>query len=84
MNSIGSATISALMDAKLGDSTIGTNRSKYPSSDNTSGINEHKQNKSWSAVLQDIFVSLADGSTSLEHQNDVIIIFLVIFFSFKT
>lgn len=58
------------MTAKLGDTTIGTNRSKY-ASDNTSHVNKHKQNKPWSAVLHDIFVSLADGSSLLEHQNDV-------------
>jgi len=72
VNSIGSATINALMTAKLGDTTIGTNRSKYSSSDNTSRVNEHRRNKTWSAVLHDIFVSLADDSTFLEHQNDVI------------
>lgn len=72
VNSIGSATINALMTAKLGDSTSGTNRSKFLSSENTSRIIEHKQNKPWSAVLHDIFVSLADDSTFLEHQNDVI------------
>jgi len=70
VNSIGSATINALMTAKLGDTTIGTNRSKYSSSDNTSRVNEHRRNKTWSAVLHDIFVSLADDSTFLEHQND--------------
>lgn len=59
------------MTAKLGETTIGSNRSKYSSSDNTSIVNEHKQNKPWSAVLHDIFVSLADDSTFLEHQNDV-------------
>lgn len=59
------------MTAKLGDTTLGTNRSKYPSSDNASRVNEHKRNKPWSAVLHDIFVSLADDSTFLEHQNDV-------------
>jgi hypothetical protein len=72
VNSIGSATINALMTAKLGDTNIGTNRSKYSSSDNTSRVNEHRRNKTWSAVLHDIFVSLADDSTFLEHQNDVI------------
>lgn len=71
VNSIGSATINALMTAKLGDSSIGTNRSKYSSSDNTSRVIGHKQNKPWSAVLHDIFVSLADDSSYLEHQNDV-------------
>jgi hypothetical protein len=71
VNSIGSATINALMTAKLGDTTMGTNRSKYLTSDNTSHVNEHKRNKPWSAVLHDIFVSLADDSTFLEHQNDV-------------
>lgn len=59
------------MTAKLGDTTIGTNKSKFISSDNTSRIIEHKHNKPWSAVLHDIFVSLADDSTFLEHQNDV-------------
>lgn len=71
VNSIGSATINALMTAKLGDTTMGTNRSKYLTSGNTSHVNEHKRNKPWSAVLHDIFVSLADDSTFLEHQNDV-------------
>lgn len=61
------------MTAKLGDPTIGTNRSKYSSSDNSSRANEHRRNKTWSAVLHDIFVSLADDSTFLEHQNDVIL-----------
>lgn len=38
----------------------------------TSHANEHKQNKLWwSALLHDIFVSLAaDGWSLLEHQND--------------
>lgn len=75
VNSIGSATINALMTAKLGDSTIGSNRSKYPSSNNTSPVIAHKQNKPWSAVLHDIFVSLADDSSYIEHQNDVIILY---------
>lgn len=74
VNSIGSATINALMTAKLGDTTNGINRSKYPSFENTSHVNKHRQNKPWSAVLHDIFVSLADDSTFLEHQNDVNII----------
>jgi len=72
VNSIGSATINALMTAKLGETAIGTNRSKFPSTFDTTRINGHKQNKPWSAVLHDIFVSLADDSTFLEHQNDVI------------
>lgn len=59
------------MTAKLGDTTNGTNRSKSSTSDNVSQVNEHKRNKPWSAVLHDIFVSLADDSTFLEHQNDV-------------
>lgn len=64
------------MTAKLGETAAtGTNRSKFPSSDNTTIVNGHKQNKPWSAVLHDIFVSLADDSTFLEHQNDVIICF---------
>lgn len=67
------------MTAKLGDTTISTNRSKYPSFDNTSHVNKHKQNKPWSAVLHDIFVSLADDSTFLEHQNDVKIIIIFLF-----
>lgn len=71
VNSIGSATINALMTAKLGDTTIGTNRSKYLSIDNTSRVNQSKPNKPWSAVLHDIFVSLADDSPYLEHKNDV-------------
>lgn len=64
------------MTAKLSDTKLGTNRSKYLSSDNISLIMEHKQNKPWSAVLHDIFVSLADGSTYLEQQNDVSSFFL--------
>jgi len=63
------------MTAKLGDTAIGTNRSKFPYSFNTTRVNVHKQNKPWSAVLHDIFVSLADDSTFLEHQNDVINLF---------
>lgn len=61
------------MTAKLGDAAIGTNRSRYPSFENTSRPNEPKMNKPWSAVLHDIFVSLADDSTFLEHQDEVII-----------
>lgn len=79
VNSIGSATINALMTAKLGDTANGTNRSKYQSFENTSHVNEHKRNKPWSAVLHDIFVSLADDSTFLEHQNDVNIIIKIFF-----
>jgi len=78
VNSIGSTTINALMTAKLGDQTIVTNKSKYPFSNNSSHVNQHKQNKPWSAVLHDIFVSLADDSTFLEHQNDVIIFIIYI------
>ncbi|XP_050427055.1 multiple epidermal growth factor-like domains protein 8 [Adelges cooleyi] len=71
VNSIGSATINTLMTAKLGETKSGTNKLKYLSTDNkTSDVVEQKQNKPWSAVLHDIFVSLADDSTFLEHQNE--------------
>lgn len=68
------------MTAKLGDATIGTNRSRYPSFENASRSNEPKMNKPWSAVLHDIFVSLADDSTFLEHQDEVIISYKRLFF----
>lgn len=71
VNSIGSSTINALMTAKLSETTSGTNRSKYLSIDNISHVNQSKPNKPWSAVLHDIFVSLADDSPYLEHKNDV-------------
>lgn len=71
------------MTAKLGDAAIGTNRSRYPSFENTSRSNEPKMNKPWSAVLHDIFVSLADGSTFLKHQDEVIISYERLFFFYN-
>lgn len=71
------------MTAKLGDPTNGTNRSRYPSFENTSRSNEPKMNKPWSAVLHDIFVSLADDSTFLEQQNEVIVSYKYFFFTIK-
>lgn len=72
VNSIGSATINALMTAKFSETKNLTNRSKYFSSDSKPiDLGEQKQNKPWSAVLHDIFVSLADDSSFLEHQNEV-------------
>lgn len=71
------------MTAKLGDTTIGTNRSKYLTN-NTSHINQYKLNKPWSAVLHDIFVSLADDSPYLENKNDVnIFIYIILIYQRK-